>query len=495
HCQNISIENNLIDYVGHMGVLLCGYGPGTKDVNKNNRIVNNIIDHCGDVVWHGHAIFIWQSGSNYVANNLIQNCPRKAVGICGVRAPIFMEGKKVDWDEGSKTMRWNEIDPRLDDAKNINQEAILPYLHAKDNLVENNEIFRCRTKIGDGASLNVSGAGQGNIIRNNLLLEVVGNGLRTDDWQRGTVFSNNLICSGGIVHKGKNDILNNIFVDTNIRFTTYPGQKYFPGSLVKNNIMYFTRNGIIPYKERKTPDIYTPNDCVLENNIYFAESKVEEIEAFIHKNQIEKGWDKGSVVVDPLFAKPIPKNRKLKKEDLILSENSPAYKMGFKKINIESIGITNDFPSKLKAHIFPEFERKWISKSADVRFSSIAESINNYEKIILQSKNEPEIFFAVKTKTEKNPYAIIDLKAKKEIESFSIVGSSKNDDKSYNSLVVFVSDNGVNWKQVWANDPYNAQTGRMWEVVLQNKIEARFVKIQLEGEHVLTLKTANIYGS
>ncbi|MCK4751265.1 MAG: hypothetical protein KAT15_29605, partial [Bacteroidales bacterium] len=33
HCQHISIERNLIDHVGHMGILLAGYGPGTKDVN------------------------------------------------------------------------------------------------------------------------------------------------------------------------------------------------------------------------------------------------------------------------------------------------------------------------------------------------------------------------------------------------------------------------------------------------------------------------------
>ena len=38
HAQNIEIKNNYIDYVGHMGILLAGYGPGTKDVNKNNII-------------------------------------------------------------------------------------------------------------------------------------------------------------------------------------------------------------------------------------------------------------------------------------------------------------------------------------------------------------------------------------------------------------------------------------------------------------------------
>jgi len=495
HCQNISIENNLIDYVGHMGILLAGYGPGTKDVNKNNRIVNNIIDHCGEVVWHGHAIFVWQSGSNYVANNLIQNCPRKAVGICGVRAPIFIEGEQVDWDEASKTMRWHEIDDALNNPENITQEAILPYLHANNNLVENNEIFRCRTKIGDGSSLNVSGAGVGNIVRNNFLTEVVGNGLRTDDWQRETVFSNNLICSGGIVHKGKNDILNNIFVNTNIRFTTYPGQKYFPGSLVKNNIMYFTRGGIDPYKERKTKDIYTPDDCTLENNIYYSAEDNEAVKEFVQKRQDEQGWDKGSEVVDPLFNNPIPANRKLRKEDLILNDESPAYKKGFKKIEIKNIGLRQNYPAHLKSKLFPDFDRILLSENAELTFSSISNAEDNYENLVLRSDTEPDVQFVVKTKMEQNPSLILDLQEDKNIEAFSIIGTSKNDDKSFNSMSVSISKDGIGWEQVWKNDPYHIQTARIWEVILQSKKEARFVKIQLEGEEVLTIKTVNIYGS
>ena len=95
-----------------MGILLCGYGPGTKDVNKNNKIINNLIRRTGELVWHGHAIFIWQSGENFVANNHIREVPRKAIGICGVRGAIFMEGKKVDWDEASKAMRWHELGGR-----------------------------------------------------------------------------------------------------------------------------------------------------------------------------------------------------------------------------------------------------------------------------------------------------------------------------------------------------------------------------------------------
>ena len=39
----------------------------------------------------GPAIFIWQSGSNIISNNLIHHVPRKAVGICGIRVPILQK--------------------------------------------------------------------------------------------------------------------------------------------------------------------------------------------------------------------------------------------------------------------------------------------------------------------------------------------------------------------------------------------------------------------
>ena len=52
-----------------MGILLCGYGPGTKDVNRNNIIRNNIVHHVGEIIWNGHGIFAWQSGNNKIINN------------------------------------------------------------------------------------------------------------------------------------------------------------------------------------------------------------------------------------------------------------------------------------------------------------------------------------------------------------------------------------------------------------------------------------------
>ena len=61
HGMGNTISNNHIEHLGGGGILLCGYGPGTKDVNKNNLVYNNHIHHVGEVYWHSPGIFIWQS--------------------------------------------------------------------------------------------------------------------------------------------------------------------------------------------------------------------------------------------------------------------------------------------------------------------------------------------------------------------------------------------------------------------------------------------------
>ena len=158
HAQNININNNMIDFVGHMAIIMIGYGPGTKDVNKNNTVENNIIHHVGRMYKMGAGVFMWQSGSNRVANNLIHHVPRKAVGVCGIRVPILQK-RDVDFDEASKTIRWNEIDAAIAD-KGTFWQKYTPFLHARNNVVEYNEVYRALEELADGSALNVSGAGE-----------------------------------------------------------------------------------------------------------------------------------------------------------------------------------------------------------------------------------------------------------------------------------------------------------------------------------------------
>ena len=66
--------------------------------------------------------------------------------------------------------------------------------------------------LGDGASINVTGAGEGNLIRHNYMHDIfasewVSGVLRTDDFQRGTTWENNVIYrsnAGAWEHKGSN---------------------------------------------------------------------------------------------------------------------------------------------------------------------------------------------------------------------------------------------------------------------------------------------------
>ena len=75
HGQHNEISGNVIEDMGGAGVLLSGYGPGTKDVNRKNLVYNNHIHHIGRVYSHSPGIMIWQSGENRVANNLVHHTP------------------------------------------------------------------------------------------------------------------------------------------------------------------------------------------------------------------------------------------------------------------------------------------------------------------------------------------------------------------------------------------------------------------------------------
>ena len=42
HAQRNRVEDCEFAHLGEAGILLAGYGPGTKDVNHHNDIVNNL---------------------------------------------------------------------------------------------------------------------------------------------------------------------------------------------------------------------------------------------------------------------------------------------------------------------------------------------------------------------------------------------------------------------------------------------------------------------
>ncbi len=353
YAQHNIIENNLIDYVGHMGILLAGYGPGTKDVNHHNTIHNNIIHHVGEIIWHGHAIFVWQSGSNTISHNWIHDVPRKAVGICGVRVQILMKYNE-DFDEAAQTIRWDEIDQTATWTYDV-QTHFMPYLHAKNNIIEHNKVTKTLLQLSDGSSINVSGAGEGNIVRHNYVYDVDYIAVRTDDWQRGTTTTQNIIARAGtgVVHKDYNHIINNIFIDLDgeaIRMRAFPRQVFVPDSIMQRNIVYSSKkNPVPPYGERdlwnadefkvvKAGTKPLPYEYLLDHNLYWFSGAEE----FLAKFQ-SKGIEQHSIVADPMFAH-------VEKMDLTLDAKSPALtEISFDPfdVNLNSFGITRDYPAHL----------------------------------------------------------------------------------------------------------------------------------------------------
>jgi len=116
HAKHNRVDGNLFEHLGGTGVLLCGYGPGTLDVNKQNRIINNTIHHCGEILWHSLGITVWQSGENEIAHNLIHHMPYTGLAVIGVRPPFFA---MPDYRENSCTIRYDETGRFGDDPKEI----------------------------------------------------------------------------------------------------------------------------------------------------------------------------------------------------------------------------------------------------------------------------------------------------------------------------------------------------------------------------------------
>jgi hypothetical protein len=342
YAQKNRIEGNEIRYMGQGGIMLIGYGPGIKDVNKQNEILNNNIHNCGLIYWHSVGLMMWQSGGNHVANNYIHHMPRHAISLSGVRVPYFE--RRCESREICGSLRWQEIGERK------TWDAVVPFLHTKNNIVEHNEVERVLLKLGDGAGINVTGAGEGNIIRRNYVHDIFSNEwvsgcLRTDDWQRGTTWEENVIYrsnAGAWEHKGGNNVINNYAIDVLPRgyfriFRDGPGEK-IDGTVLERNIFYSSNGAAVFYTFAVGPQQVAKSK--IEHNLYYCGGVEETSTPKFLQTLRAQGVSATDVYADPMFVA-------LKHGDFRLKPESPALKMGIKQIDLNSVGLTKAFPKSL----------------------------------------------------------------------------------------------------------------------------------------------------
>ncbi|MGJ8561375.1 MAG: right-handed parallel beta-helix repeat-containing protein [Litorimonas sp.] len=347
HAMNNEISGNHIEEIGTTGIFLCGYGPGTKDVNKDNLVYNNHIHHTGRILSHGSGILVWQSGNNKVANNLIHNTPYTGLIISGVMSAFF--AKKND-RELVRTVRWHEV---KGEAGQMSRKDTEPYLHTRDNVFEYNEIHHAMEALGDGNAIYIRGAGPGNIIRRNYVHHLVAPmimqaAIRTDGGQRDTLITENIVykcTSQGILLKLNNEATNNIIADI-----IAPPRGYYmslregplTGANISKNIFYASGDECVfvdvlpPRREGLSEDrrgraLARTQDADMDQNIYYCAGKPELGPAWITKQQAV-GVDQNSLAANPMFVDP-------ENGDFRFAANSPAHKMGIKPIDMSAIGL------------------------------------------------------------------------------------------------------------------------------------------------------------
>ncbi len=347
HGQETQIIGNHIEHMGGGGILVCGYGPGTKDVNRNNLVSNNHIHHVGEIYWHSPGIFLWQSGENRVANNLIHHTNYTALILSGCMTEFFQKGGR----ELTKTIRWNEISVDRRSEKTLDE--VRPYLHTHDNLVELNEIHHAMEKLGDGNAIYIRGAGANNVIRRNYIHHLVSPmhmqcAIRTDGGQMDTLIAENLIykcTSQGIMLKLNNRCENNIVAE----IISPPRGNYLAlregpmtGATIQRNIFYSSSEDttfideLAPRRKDKTEDrrgrdLARASDADFDSNIYYCPANPAIAEATLEKQQAN-GGDIHSKAVDPLFVDP-------QNGDFRFQPDSPAIQMGIVPIDVSEIGL------------------------------------------------------------------------------------------------------------------------------------------------------------
>ncbi|MDB4766398.1 right-handed parallel beta-helix repeat-containing protein [bacterium] len=349
HGQKNEITGNHIENLGGGGILLCGYGPGTKDVNKNNLVYNNNIHHIGKIYWHSPGIFLCQSGENRIANNLIHHTNYSGMIIAGIVTRFFTKQSKR---ESSRAIRWHEIGEA---PKNPQSDDVDPYRHTRNNLIENNEIHNVMQILGDGNGIYIRGAGAGNVIRDNYIHHLVSSiqgqsGMRTDGGQMDTLFTGNLLykCkSQGMTLKLNNRFENNVIADVIAPRGVYLKIVEGPmkGASNKRNIYYSSladctfiaepgggtgkvgedRRGRVPARMK---------DIASDDNIYYCKADHSLSDKVLKKLQ-DDGVDANSRAVDPMFVDP-------ENGDFSFKPGSPATELGIVPLDLSKVGLRSD---------------------------------------------------------------------------------------------------------------------------------------------------------
>jgi hypothetical protein len=356
HAQEIRVIGNRFSRLGGAGIVVAGYGPGTKDVNGRHEIAHNSISRIGEDYRVSPAIMMFQTADNRVHHNLLHDLPYMGIVLSGAWPNDWRRG---DSRERARTLRRNETQAAFDAAirefegrgkgnEMLLQERLLPFLHGRGNVISHNEVFAYMLKQGDGNAIYVAGCGPGNVIRENYVHDTLGStasyAIRTDDLQSGTRVINNLIVNvacGGLTLKHVNAFEGNILV--NLRRSEKIVHSYVliqrgpsRGASLSNNVFVHE-----PASGDDAPPVWfvenrggaasaTLEDLTMDGNLYWTPRFPEQARAGLAAVQA-RGRDSRGLAADPRFRDPA-------QGDYRFADDSPMKARGLTGLHVDETG-------------------------------------------------------------------------------------------------------------------------------------------------------------
>ncbi|MFC1651137.1 right-handed parallel beta-helix repeat-containing protein [Candidatus Latescibacterota bacterium] len=320
-CRNNSFIGNELGHLGGGGFRIGGGDAKSHPDMRTgwNTITDNHIHHIGEIYHAATGVWIQHSGGNLISHNEIDHTYYSSMAIGWV------------WGYRPSVTTHNEIS----------------YIHIH---------HVGQGVLSDMGGIYMLGVAPGTIVRNNLIHDIEshgygGWGIYTDEGSTHVLIENNIVyntkCAGFDQHYGReNFVRNNIFafgredqihrsrIDEHISFYIERNIIYYRGENPLlggrwDKITYIHRPGK-PWAPAQ-PDSVTH---VFDYNLYFNPDKnISDIrfDKWTFDEWKTGGQDTHSSYADPLFADP-------DNGDFTLSADSPAFALGFQKIDMSTVG-------------------------------------------------------------------------------------------------------------------------------------------------------------
>jgi parallel beta-helix repeat protein len=297
------VGNELVDLGGggvRIGEISIPKNPA--DECHSHLVTDNHMHQMGRVYPPAVGVFIMQSGTNRIAHNHIHD--------------LYYTAVSVGWHWG-----YNETP-------------------CKENIIEFNHLHHIgQNMLSDMGAVYTLGPQRGTIVRNNLIHDVSaftygGWGLYTDEGSSNILLENNVVyrCknAGFHQHYGKENIIRNNIIALNLenqvmRTRPEPHISFF----FTNNIVFFDSGNLLGSN-------WSNDNYRMDRNLYFDKRHANspqdlKFAGVTFEEWKKRGHDQNSVIADPQFTSP-------EKDNYGLNKNSPALKLGFKPINLSTVG-------------------------------------------------------------------------------------------------------------------------------------------------------------